>query len=276
MESLPQNLIALCLVVFAFGIKHGFDADHLAAIDGLTRFNACANPRLARFCGALFSLGHGTVVILVAIVVSLLTVRAGAPQWLQAFGAWASIAFLTALGLLNIHAVLRAHPGHVVRPQGIKGRFLGGLTRAASPGLVALVGALFAISFDTLSQAALFALTAAHFGGWQHALTIGLVFTLGMLLTDGINGLWISRLIRRADQTARVASRVMSLVVGGVSLLVAAFGAARIFVPAVDVWSEGRELVFGAGVVVVIAASYVLALRLAAASIDTAAAAEQP
>ena len=274
MESLPQNLIALGLVVFLFGIKHGFDADHLAIIDGLTRFNARANPRLARYCGALFSLGHGAVVILIAMAVSVLAVRAEAPQWLQAFGAWASVAFLTALGLLNIYAVLRAHPEHIVRPQGIKGRFLGGLTRAASPGLVALVGALFAISFDTLSQAALFSLTAANFGGWQHSLTIGLLFTLGMLLTDGINGLWISRLIRRADQTARIASRVMSLVVGGVSLLVAAFGAARIFLPSIDVWSEGRELVFGAGVVVVIAASYVLAVRLAAASMDTAAAAD--
>jgi len=273
-ESLPQNLLALSLVVFVFGIKHGFDADHLAIIDGLTRFNARANPRLARYCGALFSLGHGAVVILIAMTVSVLAVHANAPQWLHAFGAWASIAFLTALGLLNIHAVLRAHPQHVVKPQGIRGRFLGGLARASSPWLVALVGALFAISFDTLSQAALFALTAAHFGGWQHALTIGLVFTLGMLLTDGINGLWISRLIRRADQTARIASRVMSLVVGGISLLVAAFGLARFLVPAVDLWSEGRELLFGAGVVVVIAASYVLAVRLAAASVDTAMAPE--
>jgi len=269
-ESLPQNLFALGLVVFVFGLKHGLDADHLAIIDGLTRFNARANPWLARYCGALFSLGHGAVVILIALAVSALAAQSELPQWLREFGAWVSVAFLATLGLVNIHAVLRAQPWQVVRPQGIKGRFLGALARASSPGLVALVGALFALSFDTLSQAALFALSAAHFGGWQHALAIGLVFTLGMLVTDGINGLWISRLIRRADQTALIASRVMSLVVGGVSLLVAAFGVMKLSMPSVEAWSEGREMVFGTGVVVVIAASYLLAVRLAAPSIGSA------
>lgn len=263
MESLPQDLLALALIVFVLGLKHGLDADHLATIDGLTRFNMGANPSLARFCGALFSLGHGAVVIVIALVVSALAVQSEVPQWLQAFGAWVSIAFLAALGLINIHVVMQAHPAHIVQPQGLKGRFLGRFTRAASPGLVALVGALFAISFDTVSQAALFALTATHFGGWQHALMLGLLFTLGMLFTDGVNGLWISRLIRRADQTARIASRVMSLVVGGISLLAAAFGIAKLALPAVDAWSEGKELAFGVAVIAVLAASFIVAVRLA-------------
>ncbi len=270
MESLPQDLFALCLIVFVLGLKHGFDADHLATIDGLTRFNARANPRLARLCGVLFSVGHGAVVMAIALAVSALALHALAPPWLEAFGAWVSIAFLSALGLLNIRAVLRADPTQVVRPVGLKGRLLGRLARAASPGLVALVGALFALSFDTVSQAALFALTATRFGGWQHALLLGLLFMLGMLITDGVNGLWISRLICRADQIALVASRVMSLVVGGVSLLVAAFGVMKLALPVVDAWSEGKELVFGAGVVVVIAGSFVLAVRLAAPAMATA------
>ena len=54
MESLPQDLYALCLLVFVLGLKHGLDADHLATIDGLTRFNARANPRLARKFAALY------------------------------------------------------------------------------------------------------------------------------------------------------------------------------------------------------------------------------
>jgi high-affinity nickel-transport protein len=84
----------------------------------------------------------------------------------------------------------------------------------------------------------------------------------GMLLTDGINGLWIARLIARADQVALIASRVMGLVVSGVSLLVAAFGAAKMLSPAVDAWSEGKELVFGFTLVAIIAASFVAAVRL--------------
>ncbi len=262
MAALPNNLFALGLLVFALGLKHGFDADHLATIDGLTRFNSRANPRIARYCGALFSLGHGAVVIAIALAVSAFARRWQTPAWLDLFGAWVSIGFLATLGLLNIHAVLRADPTQVVRTIGLKGQFIGRLTKAASPGLVALVGALFALSFDTISQAALFAVTASQFGNWLDALLLGVLFMLGMLVTDGINGLWISRLICRADQIALIASRVMSLVVGGVSLLVAAFVFARLLLPSVAAWSEGKELIFGGAVVAVIAGSFLLAVGL--------------
>lgn len=262
MDALPQDFVALSLLVFVLGLKHGFDADHLATIDGLTRFNAQAHPRRARYCGVLFSLGHGMVVVAIALAVSMLARHWQTPEWLEAFGAWFSIAFLFALGLLNVQAVLNAKPDEVVRPVGLKGRFLGRLARASSPGLIALVGALFALSFDTISQAALFALTATQFGGWQHALMLGLLFMLGMIVTDGINGFWISRLIVRADQLARVASRVMSLVVAGVSLLVGSFGVMKMSMPTVGAWSEGKELFFGAAVVAVIGGSFLLALRL--------------
>jgi len=163
---------------------------------------------------------------------------------------------------VNLRAVLAAAPGEMVRPAGIKGRFLGRLTEAGHPLLVAAVGALFALSFDTLSQAAFFALSATSLGGWQHALGLALLFTLGMLLTDGINGLWIARLIARADQIARVASRVMGLVVAGISLLVASFGLAKLLSPAVDAWADGKELAFGLLLVAIIAGSFVWALRL--------------
>ena len=262
MDTLPQDLFALSLVVFLLGLKHGFDADHLATIDGLTRFNAHSRPRLARYCGVLFSLGHGAVVIAIALAVSSLASRWQTPEWLQAFGAWVSIAFLLALGMANIHAVLRATPGTVVRPVGLKGRFLGRLAQAASPAWVAVVGALFALSFDTISQAALFALTAGQFGGARHALMLGLLFMLGMLVTDGINGFWISRLICRADRTAACASRVMSLAVAAVSLGVGGLGLVKMASPAIEAWSDGKDLLFGGGVVAAMAGSFLLALRL--------------
>ena len=260
--SLPNDLVALGFVVFLLGLKHGFDADHLATIDGLTRFNARKRPRLARYCGVLFSLGHGGIVIATALLVSTLARQWQTPGWLETFGVWVSLGFLFALGLLNIRAVLAAPPNEVVRPIGLKGRFLGRLAEAAHPGLIALVGALFALSFDTISQAALFALTATQFGGWQEALMLGLLFMLGMLVTDGINGFWISRLIVRADRLARIASRVMSLVVAGVSLLVGIFGVLKLSLPSVDAWSEGKELLLGGVVVAIIATSFLLALRL--------------
>jgi high-affinity nickel-transport protein len=202
------------------------------------------------------------VVLAIALGVSSIASQWEVPEWFGILGSLISIAFLLALGSLNLAAVLRAGPDEVVQPVGLKGRLLGNLRHASHPALIALVGALFALSFDTLSQAAFFALSATQFGGWQHALVLALLFTFGMLLTDGINGLWIARLIARADQVALVASRVMGLVVSGVSLLVAAFGVAKLLSPAVDAWSEGKELGFGFMLVAIIALSFVAAVRL--------------
>lgn len=263
MEPFPNDWLALMFLVFTLGVKHGLDADHLATIDGLTRFNAQRNPRLARWCGFLFSLGHGVVVMAVALAIGALTSSWAVPVWMEDIGVWISITFLTLLGVLNLVAVLTAQPGQVVQPVGLKGHFLGRLQRTSNPLLIAAVGALFALSFDTMSQATLFALTGTQFGGVSHALTLGLLFMLGMMLMDGVNGLWIARLIRRADRLACIASRVMGLTVGGLSLLVAGFGFARYASPDVSAWSDGKELAIGLSFVVVIALSFLLALRLA-------------
>jgi high-affinity nickel-transport protein len=261
-EPLAADFLSLLLLTFVLGMKHGFDADHLATIDGLTRYNARRNPRLARWCGTLFSLGHGAVVMAIALGVAALAGRWEVPEWFGLLGSLISIAFLVALGCLNLAAVLRAAPDQMVQPVGLKGRLLGSLRQVSHPALVALIGALFALSFDTLSQAAFFALTATRFGGWQHALLLAVLFMAGMLLTDGINGLWIAHLIARADQMALLASRVMGLAVSGISLLVAAFALARLLSPAIDAWSDGKELVFGFTLVALIAASFVGAVRL--------------
>jgi len=267
MDSLPTSWSALATVVLLLGLKHGFDADHLATIDGLTRVNTRARKGFARYCGALFSLGHGAVVMVIAVLVSLATTHWETPDWLEASGSWISILFLLALGVANVHAAVTAPADEIVAPVGLKGKLLGRLMgrlgKAGSPGLIALVGALFALSFDTVSQAALFSLTAQQFGGLGHALMLGALFTLGMLVTDGINGLWISRLIARADELARVASRVMSLAVGGVSLLIASFALAKMTLPPVDDWAEGKELLFGGAVMAVVLVSYLIGKRLA-------------
>ena len=163
METLPGDWLSLLILTFVLGMKHGFDADHLATIDGLTRYNARTRPGMARYCGTFFSLGHGAVVMAIALGVSALAGRWEVPEWFGTLGAVISIAFLVALGSLNLAAVLRAEPDQIVQPVGLKGRLLGNLRHVSHPGLVALVGALFALSFDTLSQAAFFALIRAAF-----------------------------------------------------------------------------------------------------------------
>lgn len=266
MHDLPTDWTALCALVFLLGMRHGFDADHLATIDGYTRLNTRHHRGHARWCGVLFSLGHGAVVLGIALAVGLVSARWTPPGWLDLFGAWVSIAFLLTLGIVNLRAVLAAPAGAMVSLVGVKAGLLGRLAPHGSPLGVAVVGALFALSFDTVSQSALFALTATRFGGVAHALMLGGLFVLGMLLTDALNGWWIARLIARADQIAALASRVMSVAVSAVSLLVAAMGIAKQVSPRIDAWSDGKELGFGAVVVAVIALSYLAARRLARAS----------
>ena len=91
METLPSHWLSLVAAVFLLGLKHGLDPDHLAAIDGLTRFNARERPALSRWSGLLFSAGHGVVVTLVAIAVATVATEWKAPQWLENAGTWISI-----------------------------------------------------------------------------------------------------------------------------------------------------------------------------------------
>lgn len=263
MEALPTTWSALCALAFVLGLRHGFDADHLATIDGLTRYNAATNPALSRLCGALFSLGHGAVVGLVALAAGSLSSGWQAPTWLEFTGIGISIAFLFGLAFLNVRAVLVAAPGAVVATAGLRSRLLGRIVTVRSPWAVAAVGALFAISFDTVSQAALFALAAGRFGGVPEALMVCGLFVLGMLVVDGINGLWIHRLIRKADRTAAIASRVMALAVAALSLALGLFTLAKVLSADVDAWAEGRELLIGGAIVAGVLVAFVVGMLAA-------------
>src|SRR5690242_9918116 len=97
METLPTDWLALAALVFALGLKHGMDPDHLVTIDGMARFNAVRRPRLSRLSGLLFSLGHGAVVTLVAVFVATAARDWQAPAWLEVTGAGASILFMLLL-----------------------------------------------------------------------------------------------------------------------------------------------------------------------------------
>ena len=260
-EQLPTQWGPLCLVVLGLGMRHGLDADHLAAIDGLTRFNARSQPRLARLCGALFALGHGAVVAIVALAVSSLALQGSVPRMLEDAGACIAIAYLLFLGMINLVTVMQASPGQTVRIGGFRGRWLGGLAGANRTWLVALTGALFAISFDTLTQATLFALLGAQFGGWLFALGLSILFMIGMLAVDGMNGLWLSRLLSNRGRDAARASRVMGLAVAGISFTVAFLGISRLSMPALVAWLDGSELSVGLAIILLVAVVYFVSSR---------------
>ncbi len=260
LEMTPTSLI---LLAFTLGLRHGLDPDHLATVDALTRFNAQRGNRVARWCGLLFSAGHGSVVVAGSAVVGIFSASWEIPRWIETAGEWMSVAILIALGVLNLRAVFRTPATQMVAGVGFKQRLFGRFQQTANPMLVFGIGALFALSFETISQTSLYALTATQFAGWLGAVLLGVAFLLGMMVTDGINGLWVSHLMRRADQVARIASRVIGSVVGGLSLLIGGVGLAQRCSPDFARWSDGKALVFGWGVIAVMGSGFLAAVILA-------------
>ena len=210
-------MMGMVALVFALGLRHGFDPDHLVAIDGMTRSTK------SRWCGLFFSLGHGVVVTLIGIAVALAATEWPAPAWLEQTGALISIGVLLALGFANLAMLLRTPGDARVRPVGLRGRWLAErLARASHPAVIASIGAAFALSLDTISQALLFSLS-----GWMFAALLGAIFTLGMVLTDVVNGLWVAKMM--AGSAA--ASRWMSAAVAFLCLAMAGGAVLKEFVP---------------------------------------------
>ena len=195
-------MLATLALVFVLGLRHGMDADHLAAIDGFSRL------RPSRWTGVLFGLGHGLVVTVLALLVG----RVG-----ENFGLHGLAPYLfLGVAALNLWRLVRPVPAHKHRfPALALGPFV--------------VGLLLAVGMETSSQLAALSLAQS-----LPPLLLGLAFTLGMVLSDGLDGLLASGLQRGrgADpRRAELASRVMGWMVVGLSLLFALTGLAN-----VDLW----------------------------------------
>jgi high-affinity nickel-transport protein len=256
MSGAPPDMLGLAALVFALGLRHGLDPDHLVAIDGLTRSTR------TRWSGLFFSLGHGVVVTLIGVAVALAASEWQAPAWLEPAGAGISIGVLLLLGFANLALVLRAPHGAPVAPVGLRGRWLALRLRPAShPVVIAAVGAAFALSFDTVSHALLFSLTGASLAGWAFALALGLLFTAGMALVDALNGWWVARMIAGADRRAARLSRAMSIAVSLLCLGLAAVGIAKHALPHVEVGFERLAPALSVLTLVCVAAAYVLSNR---------------
>lgn len=262
MTTALMDGLALTALVLGLGVKHGFDPDHLVAIDGFARSSAATRPRLARWAGLYFSLGHGVVVTLIGLAVALYARAWQAPAWLEPLGSLVSIAVLGFLGIANLWLVWRAGPDDRVVPLALRGRWVAERFAGAShPATIAAVGAAFALSFDTVSHALVFSLSGAAAAGWLFALALGLVFTLGMVLTDALNGWWVARMVLDADRKAAAASRWMSLAIGALCLAIAAAGLARLALPTSDLHFNVYGPLVSFGTLLAVLAAYRKAAR---------------
>ena len=247
-------------LAFALGLRHGLDADHLAAIDGVTRWNAGARRAFAPYCGALFSAGHSSVILAAAVGLSILASQWQPPTWIVPVGVLVSALTLLLLSAINLRVAFDDSSGHGGRTIGMRSRVFAALLRAPRPWQVALLGALFAVSFDAIALAGLFAASAS--GAAIGAGGLALVFAAGMIAVGAANGFWVARLLRHSGEASRQASRIVTLTIALVGIVVATCALLTLTVEPFEQWFAANELAVSGFVVTLVLAGYFTALVL--------------
>lgn len=229
-DLLSYSSIAM---MFALGMRHGLDPDHIAVIDSLTLQAIEERPRCAPWIGTFFSLGHGLVVTLIAVAVSVASRQWVIPESLSRWGGWVPIALLLLVGLLNLRSLLHSDD---YRPVGWRTWILPrGWRRSSYPPIVFTVGVLFALVFDTATQAAAWGYVAASQGGVVLALLLGVVFTIGMAVTDTLDSRVVAKLAQRAHgKDAQRFRKVLGWAIVLVSFGMAAYGIGMRLSPALE------------------------------------------
>jgi high-affinity nickel-transport protein len=211
--------IGLGVTAYTLGMRHAFDADHIAAIDNTTR-KLMADGKRPLSVGFWFSLGHSSIVFGLVLLLSL-GVKAlvgqvendssSLQQTTGLIGTAVSGVFLMIIGILNL-VVLRQilavfgqmRRGHFdeetleqhLNNRGLMNRILGGATKAVrKPWHMYPVGLLFGLGFDTATEVSLLVLAggAAAFNlPWYALLTLPVLFAAGMSLLDSIDGCFMN------------------------------------------------------------------------------------
>ena len=211
--------VGLGLTAYTLGMRHAFDADHIAAIDSTTRKLMSEGKRPVSV-GFWFSLGHSTIVFGLCVLFAA-GVRALAGQVengssrlhtvLGLIGTGVSGVFLYIIGIINlvilveIIRVFRAmRDGQYdeaamesqLNNRGFMNRILGGATKAVTrPWQMYVIGLLFGLGFDTATEVSLLVLAggAAAFAlPWYAILTLPILFAAGMSLLDSIDGCFMN------------------------------------------------------------------------------------
>jgi high-affinity nickel-transport protein len=180
--------------VFALGLRHGADPDHLAAIDNMTRNSIHRQPFLSRFIGTLFAGGHTIMVLAIATLVGFLGAHfSSQAQTIENIGTSISIVVLLLIATLNLRQLAG---GQTDRVTGAKARLIPPLLRNATSAWVAIpVGLLFGFGFETSSQVAAYAVAFGADAGVTGSLLVGAMFCGGMVCTDTLDSIFIHRLV---------------------------------------------------------------------------------
>ena len=208
-------------LAYSFGLRHAFDADHIAAIDDTTRL-MLAKGKKPLAVGLFFSLGHSTIVMALCIGVAFAAKKAAEFQKDFAetggiIGASVSTLFLYLVGILNLVILIgiikvwkqaktgkfsHEHLTQLLNERGLMRRIFRGAFKNGFDKSWQLypVGVLFGLGFDTATEVALLALSATAavgtVGGTLPPLAIialPLIFAAGMSLMDSLDGIFMTK-----------------------------------------------------------------------------------
>jgi len=213
-------MLGLGGLAYAFGLRHAFDADHISAIDNTTR-KLLQEGKKPLGVGFFFSLGHSTVVFLIAlalgfatqfVVSNVISANGELKSVGGLIGTGVSGVFLLLIGIVNLIILLdilklfrRMRAGAYDRPSlehelvagGLLTRLFGRLFRLITHSWqMYLVGFLFGLGFDTASEISFLAISAG--AAAQHIpiyalISLPLIFAAGMSLMDTADGAFMAR-----------------------------------------------------------------------------------
>ncbi len=266
-------LLGTALLAYGLGLRHAVDADHIAAIDNVTR-KLMQDGRRPVGVGLYFSLGHSTVVVAASAAAALAAQRFG-PQlevWHAVgglVGTLVSAAFLFAIAAMNLmvllslrHTSRRVRAGEVVEADELGAMLSGGglIARLLRPlfGMIGRswhmypLGLLFGLGFDTATEVALLGLSATEASHRLPLLSVMVfpaLFTAGMALVDTADGVlmlgaygWaFVQPLRRLtyNMIMTLVSVLVALLVGGMEALSLLWKQA----PAMDLGAAGTVII---------------------------------
>jgi high-affinity nickel-transport protein len=210
--------VGLGITAYTYGLRHAFDADHIAAIDNTTR-KLMADGQRPKSVGFWFALGHSAMVFVLAGLVAagarfvhaLLADDSATRQTLGMVGTLASGGFLYLIGLLNLAALIgiwrvfrsmrrgvydEAELDRQLASRGLMGRAFAKVGQTIrKPWHMFPLGMLFGLGFDTATEVALLVLagTGAAAGlPWCAVFVLPLLFAAGMSLLDCLDGVFMT------------------------------------------------------------------------------------
>ena len=269
--------IGLAITAYLLGVRHAFDADHIAAIDNTTR-KLVADGKRPVTVGLFFSLGHSSVVFVMAflvaigakIVTTLVSDDSDVHQTLGVIGTSISGFFLVVIGLINLAALMsiyrvwrEAQTGgydedtleEALNSRGMLARLLRpAMKRIKRPGQMYPLGILFGLGFDTATEISLLVLAGAGAATglpWYAVMVLPLLFASGMSLFDTLDGAFMQAAYQWAflqpvrkvyyNLTTTGLSVAVALIIGGVELISVLHDKAELTDP-VTSWVAGITL----------------------------------